>query len=471
LIEFRTLRRTLINATTVLLLAAVWAGSGCAASKKKEPKLSPELTFLHGSIMRGPAFPEPLWNVLPTLFPEKLPSGSNLSAFGMLTNPASNGQWVGLGRSDRLFPSVTLNCALCHAGTFRRTPESPRELVPGMPAHTLDFEALQQFVVDSLKDPRFRTRDVVAAMHRQSALSWFDRQRYRFLIVPLVRKKFVEQGAQIARMTNRPVAGPGRADAFNRLKVLQFNIPFDDTIGTSDYPPLWNQEARAGDWLHWNGSGNNLLQENLLSARAFLNGPSGLDQPIFAAVTNYLRTLKPPPFPGAIDSQRAARGEKLYQQNCADCHARSGSRTGQVTPLDEIGTDPYFLKMWNEPFVSRIQSYHRGPFHFDSVRITNGYANFLLDGVWARAPYLHNGSVPTLWHLLQDPAQRPATFHRGYDVVDNRNVGFISFGPVAVEEGFLYDTHLPGNSNRGHDYGSALPDSDKWDLIEYLKTL
>ena len=111
------------------------------------------------------------------------------------------------------------------------------------------------------------------------------------------------------------------------------------------------------------------------------------------------------------------------------------------------------------------------PYQLKRFRKTNGYANHPLDGIWARAPYLHNGAVPTLRDLLEPPERRPAVFYRGYDVYDRERVGFVA--TVAEEGGrmfFRYDTSIPGNSNAGHTYGTALPDEDKQALVEYLKT-
>ena len=93
------------------------------------------------------------------------------------------------------------------------------------------------------------------------------------------------------------------------------------------------------------------------------------------------------------------------------------------------------------------------------------------DGIWLRAPYLHNGSVPTLRDLLNAPENRPPVFYRGNDVFDQTSVGFVS--SVAEVEGrrfFRFDTTLPGNSADGHRYGLSLSAADKNALIEYLKT-
>jgi hypothetical protein len=110
-------------------------------------------------------------------------------------------------------------------------------------------------------------------------------------------------------------------------------------------------------------------------------------------------------------------------------------------------------------------------YRFRRFRKTDGYANHPLDGIWARAPYLHNGSVPTLRDLLEPPERRPAAFYRGYDVYDQARVGFVT--DVPAENGrrfFRYDTSIPGNSNAGHVYGTTLTDEDKRAIVEYLKT-
>jgi len=92
-----------------------------------------------------------------------------------------------------------------------------------------------------------------------------------------------------------------------------------------------------------------------------------------------------------------------------------------------------------------------------------------LEGIWATAPYLHNGSVPTLYALLQAPADRPKTFNVGTRVYDPKNVGYDT-RPTAAGNSFVFDTSLPGNSNKGHDYGvGALTETQRLELLEYLK--
>ena len=100
-----------------------------------------------------------------------------------------------------------------------------------------------------------------------------------------------------------------------------------------------------------------------------------------------------------------------------------------------------------------------------------GYQSPPLDGVWMRAPYLHNGSVPTLRDLLAPVPARPKTFYRGYDVYDPANVGFVTAGFDTKRLGWLHDTTERGNGNEGHLYGTTLSPAEKNSLLEYLKTL
>jgi len=89
-----------------------------------------------------------------------------------------------------------------------------------------------------------------------------------------------------------------------------------------------------------------------------------------------------------------------------------------------------------------------------------------LNGVWATGPFLHNGSVPSLYQLLLPSTQRIKQFKVGSRKFDSVNVGF------DTEDGlFQFDTNLPGNNNAGHSYGSLLNDDQRWALVEYLKTL
>ena len=145
---------------------------------------------------------------------------------------------------------------------------------------------------------------------------------------------------------------------------------------------------------------------------------------------------------------------------------------GSVIAVDEVGTDRHRLDTWTEASAAAFNAIAQGyPWQFKSFRKTNGYVAMPLVGLWLNAPYLHNGSVPSLADLLEPPERRPVRFYRGYDVYDAARVGFISDGAEAQAEGELFDTGLDGNANGGHSYGTALSGDQKGALLEYLKTL
>ena len=170
----------------------------------------------------------------------------------------------------------------------------------------------------------------------------------------------------------------------------------------------------------------------------------------------------------------------MYAQRCLQCHAdhrfrdgvKAGTRVGLVEDADQIGTDRHRLDSYTAVFATNQYGlYPDSSYRFTHFRKTNGYANQPLDGIWARAPYLHNGSVPTLRDLLEAPANRPAVFYRGYDLFDREGVGFVSTVPAVPGQTFFrYDTSVPGNSREGHLYGTTLSDADKRAIVEYLKT-
>jgi hypothetical protein len=150
---------------------------------------------------------------------------------------------------------------------------------------------------------------------------------------------------------------------------------------------------------------------------------------------------------------------------------------GTVIPIEDIGTDRERLDSFSPALATQMNTIGAGhAWRFNHFRKTFGYASMPLDGVWARAPYLHNGSVPTLWDLLAAPEKRPAVFYRGNDVYDTEKGGFRADLPASGGRRFFrFDTGLKrGNDNHGHAgpaYGTDLPDAQKKDLLEYLKTL
>ena len=433
---------------------------------------TPEEHFKHAPIglSTESRLPYYIWQVLPAMFPEKLPGPGGWASFGFIFEP---GQEIPIGFALRKigYPALEANCSLCHTGTYRASPSDTLKVILGAPAHTLDLEAFQHFLFACASDPRFTSANVLKAINQVHETSWFEGLVYRFMIIPVTKHGLLTQKIAYSWQDSRPTEGRGRVDTFNPTKINVFHMPDDGSVGTVDLPQIWNQRPRENLYLHWDGNNNKLEERNYAAAMAVGAAPQSVIPASFKEVTDFLLDLRPPSFPFPIDQTKAARGEAIYETQCASCHAFGSPKTGQVTPIDSVGTDRHRLDSFTEALVDRFHTFTTPPFQFDAYRKTNGYSNTPLDGVWARAPYLHNGSVPTLWDLLEPVEKRPAVFNTGYNVYDPKEVGFITSGPEAEREGFKYEICLPGNSNVGHTFGVDLKDNDKWDLIEFMKTL
>lgn len=229
-----------------------------------------------------------------------------------------------------------------------------------------------------------------------------------------------------------------------------------------------------------------------------------------------------------IDQALAGRGEVLYRAECISCHAlldRADPRrkvVAMITDVEVVGTDKtaanvvatarvpsgtlqgatsssgevYGAEMSALAMLTNLvggalstrpgavikaialakahgiektpkQGQHRRPTQDDPTADLLAYKARPLNGIWASAPYLHNGSVPSLHALLLPPASRPARFSVGRWEYDPKHVGYVSDGQVP----FVVDTRVPGNGNGGHTYGTTLSEEDRWALVEYLKTL
>lgn len=228
----------------------------------------------------------------------------------------------------------------------------------------------------------------------------------------------------------------------------------------------------------------------------------------------------------AIDTDLIGEGERLYRGNCLGCHAiiertdLARDVKAKIVALADIGTDPAMARnrssrvsmtgllegaavlpvprspkfpaqaksvtlVVNAVFGVMAKDLPRviGPAAFKAglgafLQARNerdasgafpvGYKARPLNGVWASAPYLHNESVASLWELLQKPAARMTRFHAGSWEFDPKRVGFVT---TEGRHTSAFLTHLEGNRNDGHDYGTDLSDDQKWQLIEFLKTL
>jgi hypothetical protein len=274
------------------------------------------------------------------------------------------------------------------------------------------------------------------------------------------------------------------------------------------------------------------------AARALASGTSATGDPratnvrIHEPLNPFINNLPPPPYPFAIDKTKARRGKAVFEAaRCADCHK---PKNAEIFPLSKLGVDGnrsrvntdvsryglaglvmescrIFMRKnpgndWCLPRDGEARVINDTAAAYDDyfkdtpgrVRAgSNGYKADMLHGIWAQAPYLHNGSVPTLLQLMC-PDTRPEKFKRGILYYDQKMVGFEwqiaprqRYGPydtILVKE---YDTNKSSRSNGGHDFAARLcPDtsgldpvrdrreivervleSDVGDLLEYLKTM
>jgi len=288
-------------------------------------------------------------------------------------------------------------------------------------------------------------------------------------------------------LAQQPPWGPGRVDTFNPYKLIQANMPLaslhkSELVGVADFPSIFNQGPREGMHLHWDGDDTSLAERNLSAAMGAGVTPDSVELGTIERIADWLKTLRPPPSPYRPDPAAVARGRQVYMGQCRACHgsqegndyAFTGDAIGQVEPNDKLGVDPARLDSYTQTFRDyQVAHFFSKKIPFTKFNKTNGYANLPLDGLWLRAPYLHDGSVPTLADLLNPPEQRPAAFVRGSDTLDPQRGGFVAppcVPPSAPTDRFCFDTHQRGNGNGGHLYGVTLPAGQKADLLAYLLT-
>jgi hypothetical protein len=428
--------------------------------------------FKYGSVgvEAASGLPYAVWSVLPEVFPEHVGGQGGYQAFGFVWEKEHDTP-IGLPVEIVGFPRIGLNCGLCHIGSVRASADAPRQILVGAPNSTLDAQRYFRFLFAAASDPRFTADELIPAIERQQSVSFLDQILLRYLIIPQMRDGLLAQKAQLWWMDTVPDWGPGRVDPFNPAKVQLIHQPWDGTIGAARMVPLWDWNDRNHFGLHRDGLNTSLTEIFLNSAIG--NGASNktIELTGLKRLQDWIGGLKPPAYPFPVDAALAAKGEPIFREQCAECHAFGGARVGEPLPISWLGTDRHRFDSWTTEARDGFNGLDDYDWRYTHFRKTSGYVAQALDGLWARAPFLHNGSVPTLVDLLRPPAERPRTFYVGYDVYDPARVGFFSDGPDAKTAGRLFDTALPGNDNAGHLYGTSLSEASKRALLEYLKTL
>lgn len=273
-----------------------------------------------------------------------------------------------------------------------------------------------------------------------------------------------------------PRSGPGRNNAFGVLSIALFGEP--TIYGPAKFGVAWNLEGRS--WVHWDGNTRSPIIRNLaasLGLGAPLIGRRGvLDFALVERHTRLSEQIRAPRYPWRIDATLAARGGPHFAAHCARCHAPGSDAPRDIGDrlyaVDEIGTDPNRAQLfdlrqaelYNRFFAELELGGYRPPAE-PPVRSTQKYVAPDLAGVWARSPYLHNGSVRTIRELLTPAGQRARSFKRGSRLFDETDMGYTDDGP------FSFDTATPGNASSGHEYGIDLTPAQQRELIEYLKSL
>ncbi len=203
----------------------------------------------------------------------------------------------------------------------------------------------------------------------------------------------------------------------------------------------------------------------------------------FKDVLAYLKTIQPPKYPLPIDKQLAGEGQKVFEKTCAGCHGTYGANgkyPNKVVPLEVVNTDPVRVQGLTKEFRAYFNKTWFAQNSSHAEEAPTGYVAPPLDGIWATAPYFHNGAVPTIYGVLTEAA-RPKYFRRigGAKDYDAKNVGlkFETLNAPAASElapearRRVVDTTIQGLSNQGHPFGFKLTEKEKWKVIEYLKTL
>jgi len=270
------------------------------------------------------------------------------------------------------------------------------------------------------------------------------------------------------------------------LNIIQRSPRFDLIHHDMDAPAWWHARKKTGIYADgFAPKGHRMLMQFLLVKE---NGPEKFAgwEDDFRDIGAWIDSLESPPWPWAIDQPLAEQGREVFAAHCGSCHGSYGpdeSYPEKVVAIEEIGTDRVrfdSLTLQERGDLNRSWFGHHGR---DAERLRNqeppaGYVAPPLDGIWATAPYFHNGSVPTLWHLLH-PAERPVVWQRTPSGYDQSRVGlevevFATMPKeklTSAERRTYFDTSKPGKSAAGHDFPDALDENEKTALLEYLKTL
>jgi len=360
---------------------------------------------------------------------------------------------------------VAPNCLQCHAQVF------DGKLIVGLGNSLVDFTKNEKLNPASL--------EMLGKMLQARSPKQYE-----------AALPFLTVTKAISPYLNAPVKGVNVADHLAALLVAHRNpMTFgwsDDwmlekpaVLVPTDTPPWWLLKKKNA--MFYNGFGRGdfgrfLMASNLLTVND--TSESRVVDEHMPDVLSYIYSLQPPKYPGTVNAALAAKGKAVFQTNCSGCHGSYGAKStypNLLIPESIVGTDSLLYKSnYSAPqFVSWFnKSWFTMGSHPARLEPFNGYIAPPLDGIWVSAPYLHNGSVPTLEALL-DSKLRPVYWSRDFDhpQYDLEHVGWKFATEAGPGTSSVYNTTAAGYGNYGHYFGDALTATERKSVIEYLKTL
>lgn len=311
--------------------------------------------------------------------------------------------------------------------------------------------------------------------------------------------KWREENGRLDEMVDDGMPGVPLGGSIGTTNAVVFGIALGSQrdlrlnfVRRKTMPPMVHHDHDAPPW--WNTKHKKLLYADGFAPKShralmpFLMLPQTGPEKFaewendFKDILAYIESIPSPKYPFAIDQQLAARGQSAFHRVCAECHGTygpGGRYPERNVALDEVGTDPLRWRALSPLARFGHQVSWFGEFGEHKV-VTNpkGYVAPPLDGIWASAPYLHNGSAPTLWHLFHSD-QRPVVWTRTEDGYDQSRVGLEvqelseipSDADTSAERRRYFDTRVPGKSAAGHEFPEELSEEEKTAVMEYLKTL
>ncbi len=259
----------------------------------------------------------------------------------------------------------------------------------------------------------------------------------------------------------------------------------------ADPNPWWSIKYKTNLYLYPERQGNSFDQ----MAENFMHRHIGVSKqiaprhlPKVKDVMHFVVQTKAPPYPWPLDSERVERGRKVFHEKklgrrgiktCATCHGNYRLENGKliveyVDYYEDVSTDPAVFEVGKYMMDKTLKRVDPAEVpNYKPYEQERGYPAPPLMGVWASAPYLHNGSIPTLYDVIKLRA-RPKVWARPFDprAYDQKKVGIQVVDPErAHDPSFVYDTQRTGYSNKGHVYGNDWDDETIYDVIEFLKSL